>query len=246
MSRLSKNTTITIGTPMYGSTCRGEYVHSLISLFSRIDVPVNLIFELHNNDIPTARNKIATQFMESGASHLLFVDNDISFDPEGTIRFLEEGISKDIVAGACPKRILNFRMLRAAIDSGIPNEDLEYYLPSYAFNFLPGTNSVSSNNLFEIQEAGTGLILISRKVFEEFDERGVEEYTYVDTHIKRYFHTGVDENNRYVSSDYVFCQEARKLGIKVWLCPWIEIGHNYNHTFRGMFSLTSNIKESSV
>lgn len=32
-------------------------------------------------------------------------------------------------------------------------------------------------------------------------------------------------SNRYLSEDYMFCQWARKIGLKVWLCPWMQLQH---------------------
>ena len=32
-------------------------------------------------------------------------------------------------------------------------------------------------------------------------------------------------SNRYLSEDYMFCQWARKAGLKVWLCPWMKLQH---------------------
>ena len=40
-------------------------------------------------------------------------------------------------------------------------------------------------------------------------------------------------SNRYLSEDYMFCQWARKIGLKVWLCPWIALQHVGTHIFGG-------------
>ena len=32
-------------------------------------------------------------------------------------------------------------------------------------------------------------------------------------------------DRRHLSEDYYFCHEVRKLGIKVWLCPWMMLNH---------------------
>lgn len=43
---------------------------------------------------------------------------------------------------------------------------------------------------------------------------------------------------RHLSEDYYFCHEVRKLGMKVWLCPWIMLNHVGTYTFVGdMFAL---------
>jgi hypothetical protein len=44
---------------------------------------------------------------------------------------------------------------------------------------------------------------------------------------------GVEYSNRYLSEDYMFCQWARNVGLKVWLCPWIQLQHVGTYVFGG-------------
>jgi hypothetical protein len=44
---------------------------------------------------------------------------------------------------------------------------------------------------------------------------------------------GSEYSNRYLSEDYMFCQWARKAGLKVWLCPWISLQHVGTYVFGG-------------
>jgi hypothetical protein len=38
---------------------------------------------------------------------------------------------------------------------------------------------------------------------------------------------------RYLSEDYMFCQMARRAGLKVWLAPWIQLQHVGSYIFGG-------------
>lgn len=38
---------------------------------------------------------------------------------------------------------------------------------------------------------------------------------------------------RYLSEDYKFCQDVLRLGMKVWLCPWMRLAHTGTYTFAG-------------
>jgi hypothetical protein len=40
-------------------------------------------------------------------------------------------------------------------------------------------------------------------------------------------------SNRYLSEDYMFCYWARKIGMKLWLCPWIKLKHAGHYNFGG-------------
>jgi len=44
---------------------------------------------------------------------------------------------------------------------------------------------------------------------------------------------GQKYSNRYLSEDYMFCQWARRIGLKVWLCPWIQLQHVGSYIFGG-------------
>lgn len=40
-------------------------------------------------------------------------------------------------------------------------------------------------------------------------------------------------SHRYLSEDYMFCQYARKIGIQIWLCPWMKTQHIGSYAFTG-------------
>lgn len=40
-----------------------------------------------------------------------------------------------------------------------------------------------------------------------------------------------DYSRQYVSEDYSFCHRVREAGMKIWLCPWMELTHTGGHKF---------------
>jgi hypothetical protein len=38
-------------------------------------------------------------------------------------------------------------------------------------------------------------------------------------------------SGKYFSEDYAFCRRVREAGMKVWLCPWMELTHTGSHRF---------------
>lgn len=48
----------------------------------------------------------------------------------------------------------------------------------------------------------------------------------IDTASKTY-------SKRYLSEDYMFCQWVRNIGMKIWLCPWMELQHVGTFTYGG-------------
>ena len=40
-------------------------------------------------------------------------------------------------------------------------------------------------------------------------------------------------SKRYLSEDYMFCYNVKKIGMKVWLCPWMKLKHVGSYIFGG-------------
>jgi hypothetical protein len=49
------------------------------------------------------------------------------------------------------------------------------------------------------------------------------------------------KSNRYLSEDYWFCQKAQEIGLKVWMCPWMQTGHMGTMTFGGSLKALAQI-----
>jgi hypothetical protein len=95
----------------------------------------------------------------------------------------------------------------------------------------------------EIDNGGTGFMLIKRAVFETLKDK-VPTYTndmilIVDKNpvkkiIHEYFATSIDEqSNRLLSEDYHFCKIARQQGFKVYAAPWAKLSHSGTYNFSG-------------
>jgi len=53
-------------------------------------------------------------------------------------------------------------------------------------------------------------------------------------------------SNRYLSEDYMFCQWARNIGLKVWLCPWMELTHVGSMIFGGSLRDLASVGASAT
>lgn len=51
---------------------------------------------------------------------------------------------------------------------------------------------------------------------------------------------------RYWSEDYFFCQLARKIGLKVWLCPWVKSVHYGTARFTGSLEALLRINANAT
>jgi hypothetical protein len=56
--------------------------------------------------------------------------------------------------------------------------------------------------------------------------------------------TGIDQekySNRYLSEDYMFCYNVRRMGMKVWMCPWMRLKHMGAYVFGGSLGHIASI-----
>ena len=241
-----------VGTPMYGGMCFGRYMNSCIGLGAIArHFGVHLQFEMIFNEslITRARNYIADTFMRSDCTHLMFIDADIEFDPKDVLRMC--ALKRDVVAAPYPKKTISWEKVVRAVKENIYDEspeNLKYFAADFALSLTDEglQNGVNLGAPFEVKDAGTGFMAISRNAFEVFRKAYPDqEYTpdagrstFLDgsRNIHAFFDTVIDpDTRRYLSEDYMFTQWIRKTGLKVWMCPSVQLTHLGTYDFKGNF-----------
>lgn len=241
---------IFIATPMYGGQCFGFYTQSILQLNNVLrDNKIEGMFSFMFNEslITRARNAMVKGFLNTDATHLFFVDADIRFNAMDVLPMIEA--DKDVICGIYPKKEINWTSVRAAMDAGVPNEQLKHHTGSFVVNLANYENSVTVpvNEPVEIFNGGTGFMLIKREVFEKLADH-VPTYTNDVTdlagtigkdEIKEYFATSIEpETNRLLSEDYHFCRIWREIGGKVYAAPWAHLSHVGSYIFEGALLAT--------
>ena len=165
---------IFIATPMYGGMCAGYYTQAMLTLQNQAQqagVTVTYSFMFNESLITRARNALVHNFLKSEATHMMFIDADIKFNPADIFPMLE--VDKDIICGIYPKKEINWGAVRAAVDRGEPNEKLQFNTGSFVVNLVGYENSVTIpvNQPVEIWNGGTGFMLIKREVFEKLADK---------------------------------------------------------------------------
>lgn len=264
-----RNKKIFLGVPMYGGNCSSLFMKSTLDTFmafTKWGLTIVPFFIFNESLITRARNYIADEFLRSDCTHLLFIDSDIEYKPEDVLVLLHLSVTRenmDIVCGAYPKKNISWEKVKQAVDMGKADEKptlLENYTGDYVFNSVK-TGSFMLNEPIEVAEAGTGFMLIDRKVFDDFIVAYPELQYYPDhkrnkdfggdRKITGFFMDALDEE-RHLSEDYFFCKWSRKIGKKVWICPWMEINHIGMYIFKGNLpailssGMSATIKEEDV
>lgn len=240
---------IVIATPMYGGMARSEYISSVGELTMALvqaGHEVKQVFTVNESLVTRARNGLAHQFMLTDYDGLLFVDADHGFNAGDVVRMIESG--KDLIGAVYPMKAINWDAVRYAALLGKP--DLDRYSGYFAFNALDQEGSFESDEPYEVKDVGTGLMFISRRVFEEMKPH-CNTYTgntigAIDQgdKIVEYFNTEIEpEHQTLLSEDYAFCARWRRLGNKVYCAPWVRITHLGHHAFTGSLIYTLSLNK---
>jgi len=219
---------IVIGTPCFGGQVTNLFASSLLKLQhvlgqqKKIDLTVLML----GGDalIPRARQNIVAQFMENPeATHLLFIDADIGFEPEQVFRLLN--FDSDMVAAIYPTKRIDWEKVRVAAQSGV--ENLDKAALSYVMEFVPLKEAALKNGFAKVRFAGTGFLMMKREVIVKMVKHHPElKYsrenrandTLKDSPWRfALFNCMIDkETGIYLSEDFSFCRRWTDMGGEIW------------------------------
>ena len=250
-----------------GMFCRST--NDLSALCMHYNIELKYYYLFNESLITRARNYCCDEFMRSDCTHMLFIDADIGFEANDVISMLalmdheDPENEYDILCSPYPKKCISWEKIKAAVDQGQADEDpnnLEHFVGDYVFNPIAGTTEIALDEPAEVLEGGTGFMMLTKKTLQTFRDAYWEDselspggFKYKPDHIRTehfdgsreimmYFQALIDpESRRYLSEDYMFCQWARKAGLRLFLCPWVQLQHVGNYTFGGSLHALSAI-----
>ena len=186
--------------PVYGGY-DPYFINSLLHL--QMEPPCSLIIRpcIGDSLVARARNKLAAEFLESDATHLLFLDTDLIFTPDHIKRLLSH--DEPIVAGLYPKKQAEL---------------------AWVLNTLPGEEP-DARGLQKVKYIGTGCLMIKREVIVRMIAELPIAYVTDAGQVQRtewdLFPTGPmydpeQKTTRYHSEDWGFCRRALDLGFDIY------------------------------
>lgn len=253
-----------VATPMYGGQCAGMYTKStndLAMACTKYGIEIRFYYLFNESLITRARNYCADEFLRSGFSHMLFIDSDIGFDYRDVFTLMhltEPSKGMDIVTGPYPKKTISWEKIKMAVDKGFANENpfnLQNFVGDYVFNPAGNVKEFRIDEPVEIREGGTGFMMIHRDTLVKYAE-AYPELKYLPDHVRTEHFDGTreitaffdcviePETRRYLSEDYMFSYYARKAGLKLWLCPWMQLEHVGSYVFGGSLAAMAAIQAS--
>ena len=230
--------TVFLATPCYGGLCLEKYMIGIIRLqLLLMRKGIQLMIDTTENEslVHRARNVSVGRFIQkTEADVFLFIDADIDFDPESTLRLIE---SKHDVSVACyPKKVVMWDQAARALENG-DTRPPNLLASSLVVNIGANQRSVQ-DGFVEVLDGPTGFMAIKRHVFTKLEE-AYPELNCVNDHqnadFKTYhavFDCMIDpDNRRYLSEDYAFCRRWQKIGGSIWADTRTTLGHVGNLPF---------------
>lgn len=237
-------------TPMYGGALTGNYQAAFTKLCLRLSgLGIGYSWSNVYNEslIPRGRNRLTDMYLkQTKHTHAVYIDADIGFEPDDILAMLE--LDLDIVGAGCVKKNLDWERIQKVFkrhpDRVFTQDEIMQFSGDYVIQFEKfegGTREINLGEPQEVRTLGTGLLMVRRNVFEEFQRRypdrwyeSPEDPSALPGAIHDFFNCGVNQTTRkYDSEDYWFCVDCKAIGFKVWLLPWMKTTHMGTFTFVG-------------
>jgi hypothetical protein len=221
-----------IATPMYGGMCHGSYTLSLLQViptFVNAQMGVQFGFLTNESLVTRARNALVGQFLQTDATHLMFIDSDIGFRAQDILAMINA--DKDIICGLYPHKTIIWERVAEAVKDGVPPQELHKHASPIVDDIA---RDATGTEPIEVPCGGTGFMLIKREVLEGLTDKVPDYNDFLTSQtIKQYFDTSIDpaRHNILLSEDYHFCKLARSNGYTVWAAPWAELTHSGTYQF---------------
>jgi len=250
-------------TPHYGGMCYVNYMNSIINTISRLkNFGIEMHLEFCNNDslVSRARNNLIAKAMTNpNMTHALFIDNDITWDPDSILKLLIA--DKPLVGGIYPLKKYNWNKLMPNSDNNntvqgwidkknksifkdaITDVDLiQHRMLSYNLNYNTPSLQIH-NNLTTVRHIATGFMMIKRKVIEKMCQafpstKYIDDVGFLNSeenkHAYALFDCGV-EDGHYYSEDWLFCHRWTNMGGEIHVDVTINLNHTGPEDFRGCY-----------
>ncbi len=220
---------IFIAIPSYDSKTHIGTTTSLAAecaLAAQVGVPVTISFQPGMALVHSARNLLCQRFLESDATHLMFIDADCGWDCGAVIQLCAKAseTGAGILAGACRRR-----------------KEPE----SYAINWLAG-GAHDVNGLIPLEGIGMAFTCIQRKTLEALKTAAPERFYSLDGERLYAFFDSPIKDGFLWGEDFAFCNLAHESGWAVWVDPSITLRHlDGLQTFEGNLAEHLNRERSA-
>ena len=252
---------IMVATPVH-SECSIHYTQSLLELQKwAFKEKVKLQFNLMKSSLITqGRNMCVSAFLNSEATHLLFIDSDISFNAEAASRLI--AADKEVISIPYPLKDMNWsKGLSMIKNNKIQTEQDLRNKAFYRYPFkVPDNNKIQiKDGVIEVTHSPTGFMMIQRSVFDKMiahygDSMKIDQDQVINgkneklKNFYNFFDTMyIPEKRHYLGEDFAFCKRWKDMGGKCYAWIFDYITHVGEHQYTGRFAdELINVKDDKV
>jgi hypothetical protein len=225
-SRPATQVNLVIATPCFGGQISVLCAASLFKLQKHLrsysELNLKMLFKDGDALITRARASLISQFLDDpGATHLLFVDADIGFEPEQVLRLIECGA--DMCAAIYPIKRIDWDKVKKTIEAARPTPAAASL--NYVFEVDDPNAVIAQAGFVKVRYAGTGFLMIRRQALERMCARypqlkykrdhSIDAATASDNRFAL-FECMIADDGTYLSEDFAFCKRWTDMGGEIW------------------------------
>jgi hypothetical protein len=235
---------LAIATPSHRGLFSTAYVRSLWGLQKSCierGTSVELLLLPNQSMVDRARNVLANYFLhKTDFSHLLFLDDDMGFDPAEVARMFAWP-DYDVVAAIYPRKEIDWERIKQVvmahpeIDPSLLPQVAGQYGGMTTFLREGDTLTAALDAPMPVHEVGTGIMMISRACLARLAASGIpcaQPDGQGDFPLHEFFRQKVIDG-RLVGEDFYFCNLVREHGGTVYGCAWPHVVHSGTYEFIG-------------
>jgi acyl-CoA synthetase (AMP-forming)/AMP-acid ligase II len=256
-------------TPCFSSLCYTNYVVCLmgtIELFRNFGIQLKVEFCKNDSLVSRARNNLIARAMtDKDATHFLFIDNDITWNPVDILKLIMA--NKELVGGIYPLKNYDWNKLvkdntnpynsniiqsllkkkNSSQLAGVVSDSamIQHNLLRYNINYL-GQFLEINNNLAKVKHLATGFMMIKRNLIQNMmkafpSTKYVDDVNFLKPEENEMayalFDCGV-EDGHYYSEDWLFCDRWSKMGGDIYVDVSINLTHTGIEDYNGCYVST--------
>lgn len=195
---------------------------------------------IEGSQLAHQRSALASQFLQSGFTHIMFVDSDMTFGPDLPLRMIEA--NKPVVGVLAAKKTFDPERFATGIRLGLSTAEAM----AIAMTWVSYQNDATSpaDGLYRVNMIGFGITMIERSVFTTLIERGAAkpQTEYLPGNWDNYYNFFGSIGDDHVPEDIAFCLRwARDCGGELWAIGDAEIGHIGDFVYGTVFKIAADV-----
>jgi hypothetical protein len=236
-------TNLVVATPCFGGQISVRYASSLFKLQTLTrgyrNFNLKILFKDGDALITRARASLMSQFLDDpDATHLLFIDADIGFEPEQVLRLIQCGA--DMSAAVYPIKRIDWDRVKSTVEAG--RSDAASASLRYVFEVDDANAVVARAGFIKVRYAGTGFLMIRRQAllrlcahYPQLRYRRDHSFDAATASNNRFalFECMISDDGTYLSEDFAFCKRWTDLGGEIWADLASKLDHIGPMTFHG-------------